>query len=82
MSYVIQCHVCKGQKKLLGLGNMWKNCIVCSGTGWLHNEMPSARNVATSTESVKNKNGNPIEVKKRGRKPKITEPEILQAEVF
>lgn len=37
MSY-IRCHMCRGQKKVRGLGSMLKKCVVCNATGYIQQE--------------------------------------------
>ena len=41
MSY-IRCHLCRGQKKVRGLGSMLKKCVVCNATGYIQQDEPEA----------------------------------------
>jgi hypothetical protein len=38
-STLVGCHICKGRKKLVGLGSFEIDCHECNGIGWL--EIPS-----------------------------------------
>lgn len=51
MAY-IRCEVCKGRKKMFGLGYMLKDCHACAGVGF----------VAEAEEPVKRKRRSPAEM--------------------
>lgn len=36
MSDLIHCPDCKCKKKVVGLGNILKDCLLCKGVGWIN----------------------------------------------
>lgn len=35
MSDLVKCEACKGKKRILGMGGIYKDCKTCSGIGWV-----------------------------------------------
>lgn len=53
-----RCYVCRGQKKIKGLGSMIKKCGECSGTGFIEQveqDIQDAQNVDAGLDTVKTK---------------------------
>ena len=48
-----RCHVCRGQKKIKGLGSMIKKCQECAGTGFIEQDTQNAQNVDAGLDTVK-----------------------------
>jgi DnaJ-class molecular chaperone len=42
-----RCHVCRGQKKVRGLGCLLKKCDVCGGTGYIESETEAEQELET-----------------------------------
>lgn len=61
------CDSCKGKKKMVGFGNLQKDCGACRGIGWI--DIPDDDLKVTLGDVMKNP--------KRGRKKKVIE-NVLQ----
>ena len=35
MSALVRCDACKGKKRTMGMGMIYKDCKACSGLGWV-----------------------------------------------
>lgn len=49
-----RCHVCRGQKKAVGLGCIIKKCAACNGTGYIEQIEQDALDTK-ETKTVKKK---------------------------
>ena len=63
MNDLVKCNACKGQKRIMGMGMMKKDCKACKGIGWLEKEEEKG------DKSNKAIIGEILTVKKRGPKP-------------
>ena len=63
----IHCSICRGRKKILGLGSMMKECPSCKGAGWIEIEVKTC-----CGEPIEETMDIPKVKKKPGRKPKDT----------
>lgn len=50
-----RCHVCRGQKKIKGLGSMIKKCCECGGTGFIEQVEQDVQDVDAGLDTVKTK---------------------------
>lgn len=63
MSDLVKCGACNGQKRIMGMGMMKKDCKACKGVGWLEKEEEKEEKDATPTI------GDVLTRKRRGPKP-------------
>jgi len=50
-----RCHVCRGQKKIKGLGSMVKKCQECAGTGFIEQVEQDVQDAGLDTVKTKRK---------------------------
>ena len=50
-----RCHVCRGQKKIKGLGSMIKKCQECAGTGFIEQVEQDVQDDGLDTVKTKRK---------------------------
>jgi hypothetical protein len=50
-----RCHVCRGQKKIKGLGSMIKKCQECSGTGFIEQVEQDVQDAGLDVAKTKRK---------------------------
>lgn len=50
-----RCHVCRGQKKIKGLGSMIKKCGECAGTGFIEQVEQDVQDAGLDTVKTKRK---------------------------
>ena len=50
-----RCHVCRGQKKIKGLGSMIKKCGECSGTGFIEQVEQDVQDAGLDVAKTKRK---------------------------
>ena len=50
---LVRCAVCRGQKKIKGLGCMLKKCVACSGAGYVEQDAQED-NIETASDTLDN----------------------------
>jgi len=50
-----RCHVCRGQKKIKGLGSMIKKCQECAGTGFIEQVEQDVQDAGLDVAKTKRK---------------------------
>lgn len=76
MYELMRCDVCKGRKRVLGMGGMENKCQSCKGVGWIEAE----NNRPVSIENLKTPSGAPVAARRKpGPKPKMKEEEVNNA---
>jgi DnaJ-class molecular chaperone len=50
-----RCYVCRGQKKIKGLGSMIKKCQMCAGTGFIEQVEQDVQDAGLDTVKTKRK---------------------------
>jgi len=68
---LVGCPICKGKKKLLGLGNIPTDCHQCNGIGWIESVPETAEDEFLATNELPISDELVVEKKKSGRPKKV-----------
>lgn len=66
---LVRCAVCRGQKKIKGLGCMLKKCVACSGAGYVEQDDKQDDIIETASNTLDNAHHEPdVDKPKQKRK--------------